>query len=105
MGKAYVGHNMRSVLLPYMVNDMHRTTKDCELCASNQQTKKQQQKGRLFPAAEPLEFITIDILRPLPKTNSGNEEIVMVTDRFSKLTKAILTKTTARRVVIIFLEN
>lgn len=37
----------------------------------------------------------MSILGPLPKTRTGSKYIVVVTDRYSKLTRAIRTKTTA----------
>jgi len=44
---------------------------------------------RLFPAIQPLEDVAIDILGPLPKSAKGNLFILVVTDRFSKLTQAV----------------
>lgn len=55
---------------------------------------------------EPLEFITTDILGLLPKMNSGMQYIVVMTEWFSELAKAIpTTKTTKTEVVKIVLEH
>ena len=42
----------------------------------------------LFPATTPLECVAIDILGPLPKSKDGYRFILVVTDRFTKLTYA-----------------
>lgn len=59
-----------------------------------------------FLAIKSLRFIAIDIHGPLPKTKSGLQYIVVVTDQFPMRPKAILTaKTTAIIVAIICLEH
>ena len=40
---------------------------------------------KLFPAKYPGEYVAIDILGPLPKTASGYQYILCMTDRYSKL--------------------
>ena len=47
---------------------------------------------RLFPATTPLECCAIDILGPLPKSKDGYRFILVVTDRFTKLTHAFPLK-------------
>ena len=49
---------------------------------------------QLFTAQEPLEFVAIDILGPLPKTAHGNRFLLVISDRFSKLTRTIPMRTT-----------
>jgi hypothetical protein len=49
---------------------------------------------KLFPANEPLEFVSIDILGPLPKTVRGKRFLLVISDRFSKLTRSIPMRTT-----------
>lgn len=39
---------------------------------------------RLFPATKPLESVAVNILRPLPKTKSGNRFILEMAARFTK---------------------
>lgn len=47
----------------------------------------------------------MDILGPLLKMKKGNQYIIVVTDRFSKLTRAVpLKKTTALHMATIFLD-
>lgn len=60
----------------------------------------------LFRPTEPLEFVAIDILELLPRTKIGNQFVVVMTNRFSKLTEAIwTTKTTATTVATIFIND
>ena len=47
---------------------------------------------KLFMATRPLESVGIDILGPLPKSKSGHRFIVVITDRFSKLTQIVAVK-------------
>lgn len=41
-----------------------------------------------------MDFVAIDILGPLPKTRTGNKFMVVLTDRFTKLTIAATTTKT-----------
>lgn len=60
----------------------------------------------LFPAVGPPVFVAIDILRLFPRTTSGNQLVIIVTDRYSKHTRAIPTgKITWTRPTITFLDN
>lgn len=52
---------------------------------------KDECKIQLFPAAGPSDIMAIDILGPLPKTSSGYQQVVTTTDRYLKLTRAIIT--------------
>lgn len=48
----------------------------------------------------------MDILGPLHKTRRGHTFILVITDRFSKLTRAIaMRSTTAANIVYVFLGN
>jgi len=48
---------------------------------------------KLFPAKAPLEYVAVDILGPLPRSTSGQRFILVMTDRFSKFTRAIPMRT------------
>ena len=54
---------------------------------------------KLFPAAGSLAFVAMDLLGPLPKTEHGNKFVLVITDRFSKLTRSIAVRTTNAAVV------
>jgi len=47
---------------------------------------------RLFPATEPFEALTTVLLDPLPRTPEGYEYILVICDRFTKVTRAIPLK-------------
>ena len=80
----------REYYWPMMASDVYNTVKECSSCASVRGTLFKHQKYlKLFPAAGPLEFIAIDILGPLPKTRKGNQVVLVITDRFSKICRAI----------------
>lgn len=75
---------------PSMISDIHGTITKCTTCAQNRlAVRRQTTPLTLFPAKEPLTDLSIDILGPLPPSTTGNRFILVVTDRFSKLTKCI----------------
>jgi len=47
---------------------------------------------RLFPATEPFAALAIDLLGPLPRTPEGYEYILIICDRFTKVTRAVPPK-------------
>ena len=53
----------------------------------------------LFPAVKPLDYIAMDLLGPFPTTESGNNNILVFTDRFSKFAQVTSLKSTTRTVV------
>ena len=74
--------------------DVYQTVKKCSHCAREAGLlRKRKQHVSLFPAHEPLEFLAIDILGPLPKTPRGNQFILVVCDRFTKLVRTIPLRT------------
>ena len=62
----------------------------CDVCSRN---KKPNRKARCpltqFRAGAPLERVHIDFLGPLPKTERGNEHILMIVDQFTKWVECI----------------
>lgn len=78
----------RAYYWPSMAVDVYATVRMCTSCAKERVTlRKHKSFMKLFPATAPLEFVAIDILGPLRKTASGNEYLLVMTDRFSKLTR------------------
>ena len=73
---------------PCMAVDVYNVVRNCPSCA-RQRIKLRRHHGflKLFPATKPGEQVAIDLLGPLPRTRSGFEYILVITDRFSKMTK------------------
>lgn len=59
-----------------------------------------------FPASGSLDFIAMDTLESLPKTNQGNQYVRVMTGRYSNLTRAIpMSKTPFTNMANIFLDH
>jgi len=59
----------------------------------------------LFPATEPFEAVAIDLLGPLPRTPEGYVYLLVMCDRFSKLTRVVpLRHVTALDVLSAFID-
>ena len=97
----------RKFYWPHMAADVATTVHECESCAKNRiRLMKQANKLKLFPATTPLECVAIDILGPLPKSKDGYRFILVVTDRFTKLTHAFpLKKIKADDVAVMFVNE
>lgn len=75
-------------------------------CTLIRRDNTKRRKIRLFTPAGAVDFVTIDMLGPLPETESGHKYVVVITNGYSKLTKAIkTTRTTATKIVNIFKEH
>lgn len=88
-----------------MSNDVYKTVGDCSKCAINRAGLKRKRHFTLFLARGPLDLVPMDNLGPLQNKTSGNQFIVVVTYRYTKLTRAIPSlKTTALQVASIFFD-
>lgn len=76
---------------PHIANDVYKTVKYCRSCAINRKINNKQRKLCRFLPSGPLKFVAMDMLRPVAETKSGSQFIVLLTDKRSKLTKAIPT--------------
>jgi Integrase zinc binding domain/Chromo (CHRromatin Organisation MOdifier) domain len=84
--------------LRFYWNNMHKEVEEivrrCTVCAKNRVTERKRTSFlKLFPASGPLEFVAMDILGPLPKTEHGNRFLLVISDRFSKLTRTVPIRT------------
>ena len=80
----------RAYFWPGMVADIYETVRQCNVCAQNRITERGKTNPlKLFPAKGPLESVAMDILGPLPKTKHGNRFLLVITDRYSKVTKTV----------------
>ena len=83
-----------------MASDVAETVRNCTTCAKNRvKERKRTSFLKLFPANGPLEYVSMDILGPLPKTDHGNRFLLVITDRFSKLTRTVPLRTITAMVV------
>lgn len=70
--------------------DVTTTVRRCGKCARNIfQQRKSTNPLQMFPVREPLVSVAIDILGPLTKSKSGRRFLLIITDRFSRLTQAV----------------
>jgi Chromo (CHRromatin Organisation MOdifier) domain/Integrase zinc binding domain/Integrase core domain len=94
----------QSYYWPSMSLDCYEVVKSCLSCAKERINLTRRKKSvTLFPASKSLEFVAIDILGPLPKSVSGNQFILVICDRFSKLVVTVpLKKITALTVAQAF---
>lgn len=73
----------------HMATNVYRAVRDGFECAQNMTWDKSWRPLQLFPASGPLEFVAIDILRPSPKTLNAKQYVLVMTDFYSNLTRAI----------------
>lgn len=91
----------------YVASEVYATVKDCLSFATKIGTKYEHQRNLcLFPPSGSLEFSAMEFLELFPKANSGNQFVLVITDRYSKLTRSIPTRTkTATHITTILLEK
>ena len=83
----------RHMYWPSLALDCYGTVRRCASCARNRiKLRKNTTELQLFPAQAPLESVCIDVLGELIKTSRGHEYLLVITDRFTKLTKTVPLK-------------
>lgn len=91
---------------PHMSGDNYATVKDCCFCVQNRTNVELQRQLKLLFPEGPLEYIGVDILRPLLKSKERNQFLFMRTVGYAKLKMAIQTSTiNVNRVAHISLEH
>ena len=76
-----------------MAADIYETICNCMICAKNRvNLQKRTHPLRIFLATRPLEFLAIDFLGPLTKTEKGHRFPLVMSYRFSKLTHVVLLR-------------
>jgi len=80
----------RRCFWPSMVTDIYNTITKCTTCAQNRMSLRRHTSPLiLFPATEPLTDLSVDIFGPIPAAKAGNRFILVITDRFSQMTKCV----------------
>jgi len=75
---------------PSMVTDIHTAITKCTTYAQNRLALRRHTTPlTLFSATEPLTALSVDIFGPIPASKKGNHFILVITDRFAKLTKCV----------------
>jgi len=83
-----------------MVADIHSNITKCTTCAQNRLALRRHTTPlTLFQATEPLTELSVDIFGPIPASKKGNRFILVITDRFAKLTKCVAL----RRITAMFM--
>ena len=76
---------------PSMVTEIHSTiTKGTKYAKNRLALRRHTTPLTLFQATEPLTELSVDIFGPIPASKKGNRFILVITDRFAKLTKCVL---------------
>ena len=96
----------RSYNCPNMAGDVQYYVARCQLCLRTKGTQSRSRRElRLFPTTEALSFVILDLFGPLLKPKSDHEHVIVVTDHFTKFTRAIhLKSTTSHSVIYAFLQ-
>ena len=89
-----------------MAADIYKTIRNCTTCAKNRvKLRRRTHPLRIFPATRPIESLAIDILGQLTKSRKGNRFLLVMSDRFSKLTHVVpLRRIDAYTVAVSFVE-
>lgn len=106
-GQSRMFYTLReSYYWPQMAADIAATVCNCAKCARNRlRLRRHLNRLQLFPATGPLESVAIDILGPLPRSATGKRFLLVITDRYTKLTQvAPLATITAYHVAVAFCE-
>lgn len=85
----------RSYYWPLMAAYIASKVRSCPHCALNLlHLIRRKQPVRFFPLKQPLEYVSVKLLGPLPRTKAGNRFILMMADRFTKPPQVVQMKRT-----------
>lgn len=90
----------RDFYRPKMAVDCHASAKLCTSCAKNRiKLWKRKRPVEILPAEAPLKYVDIDIVGELSRTKRGHTYLLVVTGRFSKLTRTVPLKQISAAVI------
>ena len=95
------------VYWPTMVVDVYKHVEQFPACAKNRLSERRHTSTmKLFPALEPFSGLSMDPLGPLTTSRGGHKHVLVIGDRFTKLTRAIpLRDATALTVSSAFIDT
>lgn len=89
-----------------MLDEVYATVAKCKSCLQNGNEHLRWLRMKFFQAIGAPEFVAMDILEALPKTTQGNHFFLVITQRYSKLTRSITTfKGTSAHRTNLFLDD
>ena len=91
MGRRRTLHRMQKHYYWYrMADDIKLWIKTCEVCQLRKRAGKPAKAPlTIYLAGAPNERVALDVLGPLARSTSGNKCILVITDHFTKYTKAV----------------
>ena len=97
----------RSYYWPHMAADISATVRECTPCAKNRlRLLRKASEMKLFPATAPLDSVAIDILGPLLKSAGGYIFMLVISERFTKLSQVVpLKRIIAYDVAVAFVKH
>lgn len=91
---------------PHIINGVHQTVKDCPTCPNENTDYHSQRHLNLFLATGRLELVAIDIAAPFLEPSQSNQFVVLITNHYTKLPRAIQRcNKTSLHVVLIFFSH
>lgn len=85
---------------PHMATDIYNYASNCESCSNHRPSQKYQRWMQVLAPSGPFEFVDFDIFKTFTKQMSGSLFVVMVTVRYRKLARAILTPRVAATLMV-----
>jgi len=80
----------RYVYWPTMVVDVDKHVEQCPACAKNRLSEKRNTSAlKLFPDLEPFSGLAMDLFGPMTLFRGGHRHVLVISDPFAKLTRAI----------------
>lgn len=87
-------------------NEIYKTVLVCQGCPQNKPSEKWWPPLQLFLAGDRLEFVIMDMVGRLPKTLSGSQLVQVMTNRYSKLRRAVVPSSTiASHIALLFTDS
>jgi len=75
---------------PTMVEDVYKHVEHCPACTKYRVSERRHTYTmKLFPALEPFPGLAMDLVGPLTTSRGGHKHVLVMCDRFTKLTRFI----------------